>query len=93
MAGPDRSISDIMAFSIELNAGNDKVRSFGSERHGQHLPDSAIASVPDCYFGVNRGARTTDLPFFQTFSFLRNPNHYENSNKVKSKIDMSPNAF
>ena len=80
MAGPDRSIGDIMAFSIELNAGDDEDRSFGSERHGRHLPDSAIASVLDCYFGVNRGARTTDLPFLQTFSFLRNPNHYENSN-------------
>jgi len=36
MAGPDRSISDIMAFSIELIVGDDENRPFDSERHGHY---------------------------------------------------------
>jgi len=69
MAGLDRSIGDIMAFSIELNAGDDEDRSFDSERHGRHLPDSAIASVLDCYFGVNRGLEPQTCPSFKLFLF------------------------
>jgi len=52
-----------MAFSIELNAGDDEDRSFGSERHGRHLPDSAIASVLD------RGLEPQTCPSFKLFLF------------------------